>query len=346
MSDVKWIKLSTQMFEDEKIRLIESMPEADTILIVWVKLLSQAGRANANGYIYLSETIPYTDEMLATIFNRPLSTVRMALEVFRNFGMIDVDENHFISISNWEKHQNVAGLDKIREQNRLRKQKERETKRLGPPEKNKKKNEITPINDRSRDRHVTVTPSHATELELDLELELELEEELNIELDKELQQQEKEDLKPKAVVAADSPGMAFRFYGDNIALLTPHIADRLSVMIDESSEELVHEALKRAVEANARHKLNFADSILLSWKSQLIKTLNDVAAADKEFERRKKAQPQNYRNKPIREELLPDWLNAPEPEKAPETVPPSQDLDAEKQKLLEKLASRKGGNKE
>src|SRR5690606_4021769 len=131
-----------------------------TILIVWVKLLSQAGRANANGYIYISENIPYSDEMLATIFNRPLSTVRMALQVFRNFGMIEIEENHFISIANWEKHQNVAGLDKIREQNRLRKQKEREKKKLPAP---------------SRDSHATVTPNHATELELDLELELEKE---------------------------------------------------------------------------------------------------------------------------------------------------------------------------
>ncbi|PSL42158.1 putative phage replisome organizer/uncharacterized phage protein (TIGR02220 family) [Planomicrobium soli] len=130
MSGVKWIKLSTQMFEDEKIRLIESMPEADTILIVWVKLLSQAGRANANGYIYLSETIPYTDEMLATIFNRPLGTVRMALEVFQQFGMIDIDDNHFISIINWDKHQSIEGLDKIREQTRLRVEKHRERKKL------------------------------------------------------------------------------------------------------------------------------------------------------------------------------------------------------------------------
>lgn len=251
MSDVKWIKLSTQMFEDEKIRLIESMPEADTLLVVWIKLLSQAGRSNNNGYIYLSENIPYTDEMLSTIFNRPLSTVRMALEVFRTFGMIEIDQNHFISITNWEKHQNVAGLDKIREQNRIRKQKEREKKKL--PE-------------LSRDSHATVTPNHATELELDLELELE-----------------------KEVVVDDKrPGMAFRFYEDNISHLVPHIADRISIMVDESSEELVHEALKRSVEANARNKMNFADSILISWRDQKIKTIADVLAADKEFERRKR----------------------------------------------------------
>lgn len=126
MSDVKWIKLSTDMFEDEKIRLIENMPESDTILIIWVKLLAQAGKTNASGYIHLNENIPYTDEMLATIFNRPISTVRMALETFKSFGMIDIDENSFIHISNWEEHQNVEGMEKIREQTRKRVAKHRE----------------------------------------------------------------------------------------------------------------------------------------------------------------------------------------------------------------------------
>ena len=118
------------MFEDEKIRLIEMMPEADTILIIWVKLLSQAGRTNASGYIYLSENIPYTDEMLATIFNRPISTVRLALETFKQFGMIEIDEDSFIRISNWEKHQNIEGMERIRKQTRERVRRHRESKKL------------------------------------------------------------------------------------------------------------------------------------------------------------------------------------------------------------------------
>jgi predicted phage replisome organizer/uncharacterized phage protein (TIGR02220 family) len=118
------------MFEDEKIRLIESMPEADTILIIWVKLLAQAGKTNASGYIYLAENIPYTDEMLSTIFNRPLPTVRLALATLERFGMIEISEDQMICISNWEKHQNVAGLDKIREQTRKRVAKHREQKKI------------------------------------------------------------------------------------------------------------------------------------------------------------------------------------------------------------------------
>jgi predicted phage replisome organizer len=126
MPEVKWIKLSTQMFEDEKIRLIESLPEADTILIIWVKLLTQAGKTNATGYIYLNENIPFTDEMLATVFNRPIATVRLALKTFEQFGMIEILENNYIAICNWEKHQNLDGLEKIRLDTRKRVQRFRE----------------------------------------------------------------------------------------------------------------------------------------------------------------------------------------------------------------------------
>ncbi|MED1287327.1 phage replisome organizer N-terminal domain-containing protein [Bacillus mycoides] len=157
MADVKWIKLSTSMFEDEKIRLIESLPDADTLLIIWIKLLSQAGRTNANGYIFLSENIPFTEEMLSTLFNRPIATVRLALQTFKQFGMIDITDDQYICISNWEKHQNVDGLDKIREQNRLRKQKQRDRLRL----------------DTSRDSHETITHGHATDIEEDKEIDKE-----------------------------------------------------------------------------------------------------------------------------------------------------------------------------
>lgn len=125
MAEVKWIKITTNIFDDEKIKLIEAMPDRDAILIIWIKLLTQAGRCNASGYLLLNQNIPYTDEMLSTIFNRPLNTVRMALEIFKSFGMIELIENAFC-ISNWEKHQNIEGMDLIREQTKQRVAKHRE----------------------------------------------------------------------------------------------------------------------------------------------------------------------------------------------------------------------------
>src|SRR5699024_8910298 len=99
-----------------------------------------------------NENIPYTEEMLATIFDRPISTVRLALKTFEQFGMIGIDDNSFISISNWEKHQNIEGLDKIREQTRKRVAKHRKNRQLKEHEK---------------DVTLNVTNSNGTEEELE-----------------------------------------------------------------------------------------------------------------------------------------------------------------------------------
>lgn len=165
MADVKWIKLSTNMFEDEKIRLIESLPDADTLLIIWIKLLSQAGRTNANGYIFLSENIPFTEEMLSTLFNRPIATVRLALQTFKQFGMIDVTDDQYICISNWEKHQNIDGLERVKQLNAERNKKYRE----------RKKQQQLALENQGGESDVCVTSRDATDIEEDKELDIDKE---------------------------------------------------------------------------------------------------------------------------------------------------------------------------
>lgn len=118
MAEVKWIKIATDIFDDEKILLIESMPDADALIVIWLKLLVLAGKANKDG-VLLMGAIPYTEEMLASVFRRPLNTVRLALTTFEKFGMVEII-NDVITIPNWEKHQNLDGLEKIREQTRQR----------------------------------------------------------------------------------------------------------------------------------------------------------------------------------------------------------------------------------
>ncbi|MDO5293341.1 MAG: phage replisome organizer N-terminal domain-containing protein [bacterium] len=129
MADIKWIKITTDIFSDEKMLLIEGLPEHDSIIVIWFKLLAFAGRSNNNGVFMMNSKVPYTDEMLATVFRRPINTVRLALETFENFQMIE-RVNNVITIPNWDKHQNIDGMDKIREQNRIRVANYRERQKL------------------------------------------------------------------------------------------------------------------------------------------------------------------------------------------------------------------------
>ena len=117
MADVKWIKITTDIFDDEKILLIEGLPDSYAIITVWFKLLCLAGKQNNNG-VFMMGRIPYTNQMLATIFRMKESTVSMALEVFSNFGMVEIVEG-VITIPNWKKHQSLDAYEKKKERDRL-----------------------------------------------------------------------------------------------------------------------------------------------------------------------------------------------------------------------------------
>lgn len=129
MADVKWIKIVVDIFNDEKMLLIEQLPEADSIMVCWFKLLCLAGTQNNDGVLMLNNRIAYTDEMLAAVFRRPLQTVRLALATFEEFGMVEI-VNGAICIPNWGKHQNIDGIDKVREQTRKRVKEYRDRQKL------------------------------------------------------------------------------------------------------------------------------------------------------------------------------------------------------------------------
>lgn len=166
MSDVKWIKVSTDLFSDEKIVFLRNMPDGDSLLTLWIFLLVLAGKINDNGYIYFKENVPYTAQMLSLISHIPQSTVELGLKTMQDFEMIDIDSNGMI-ILNWEKHQNIKGLEKIREQAKLRTRKYREKlKELSPG--NIGSNNSSNSEQCDASRYVTVTHLEE-ELELDID---------------------------------------------------------------------------------------------------------------------------------------------------------------------------------
>ena len=118
MADVKWIKIVTDIFDDEKMLLIESLPSADSLIVIWFKLLCLAGKNNNDGVFLMNDRIPYTEEMLSTIFRRDINTVRLALDTFERFGMIEII-NGVITIPNWGKHQTLDSYEKRKERDRL-----------------------------------------------------------------------------------------------------------------------------------------------------------------------------------------------------------------------------------
>ena len=128
MAEVKWIKITTDIFDDEKILLIESLPDSYAIITVWFKLLCLAGKQNNSG-VFMMGKIAYTDKMLATIFRMKEATVTMALQTFEQFGMVEIIDG-VITIPNWNKHQSLDKLAMAKEQTRQRVERHRKKQKM------------------------------------------------------------------------------------------------------------------------------------------------------------------------------------------------------------------------
>lgn len=117
-SDVKWIKLSIDVFDDEKFDAIRTLPDANDIQLVWVKLLCLAGKCNESGFLMLTSEIPYTDEMLASKFKMEIGVVQRSLTLFQKLNMIDLIDNVYM-VSNWTKYQSLDAYEKKKEYDRI-----------------------------------------------------------------------------------------------------------------------------------------------------------------------------------------------------------------------------------
>ena len=159
MAEVKWVKLTTDMFDNRKIKHLRRLPEGNNIVLIWVMLLTMAGRCNSGGMIFLTENIPYTPKMLADELDFEENTVILALQVLEQLDMI-VTDNGFFSIAGWEEYQNTDKLAEIREYNRIAQQKSRA-----------KRKQLQAVNDKS----MTSQPCHAIEEEGEEEIEKEKE---------------------------------------------------------------------------------------------------------------------------------------------------------------------------
>ncbi|ELC0571312.1 phage replisome organizer N-terminal domain-containing protein [Listeria monocytogenes] len=320
MSGIQWIKLSVNMFDDEKIKLLEKMPEGNQMLIVWIRLLALAGKTNDKGRIYLNENVPYTEDMLATLFNRDVGIIRVTLHTLQSFGMIQKTENGLIEIENWEKHQNVDGMERVREQTRKRVEKHRKAMQQnriasGDSKGNKECNVTS---------SVTVTQSNAIDIDK--------------ELDKDINNNNNSDLNFKDFWEQNGFGM-----------MLPVEMEKLLAWVDDfaGNREIVMKALEVTSEQGA-NKRNYAyvNKILKNWESRGFKTIADVDAAEKqrqiELEQKYNKPAYSKYNKPVKEEVLPDWFDKAQKQTKQETLTTesSEDLEKKVAEIKAKLAAR------
>lgn len=232
MADVGWVRLSTRLFENRKIKYLLNQPKGAELVLLWVHLLCAAGTVNDGGRVYISQNVMYTPQSLAADFGVPKTIADKALTLFQELELIEVKSDGCIQILGWEKHQNVTGLEKIREQNRLRKQKQRQC------DKSRNVDE-----DMSRDGHVT-------ECDKSRNVTQQRREEKN--------RKEKDDYHhPKRNDDDEEKTHTeiFALWEKNMMPLTPIVGEKLQALLGEVGEAAVEQGILAAVEHGAR---NFA----------------------------------------------------------------------------------------
>lgn len=274
MSEIKWIKITTDIFDDEKMCLIDALPDRDAIIVIWIKLITLAGKLNRKGVLAISKNIVYTDEMLAQTFHRPLNTVRMALEVFENFGMVEKIDG-VIMLPNWEKHQNIDGMEKIKEQNRNRAARHRQKQKLLAQ--NNESNVINNVTD-----NVTVTHSNAIDKELDKDIEI-----------------------------INNKVMTSSSLSENLKNSGIHLTDKSHqqlldyVGLDGMSFDMLNCAIEKT---SGSHKpsFNYLIAILENWKKKGFTTIEQVDEDDRKYKEGKNFNQSRQQNDEISEQEAKD----------------------------------------
>lgn len=276
MSEIKWIKITTDIFDDEKICLIDALPDRDAIIVIWIKLITLAGKLNRKGVLAISKNIIYTDETLAQTFHRPLNTVRMALEVFEKFGMVEKIDG-VIVLPNWEKHQNIDGMEKIKEQNRNRAARHRQKQKLLA------QNNESNVTDNVMD-NVTVTHGNALDKDKELDKDIEI-------------------INNKVMISSS--------LSENLKNSGIHLTDKSHQQLLDyvGLDGMSFDMLNRAVEkTSGSHKpsFNYLIAILESWKKKGFTSIEQVDEDDRKYKEGKNFNQSRQQNDEISEQEAKD----------------------------------------
>ena len=272
MSEIKWIKITTDIFDDEKMCLIDALPDRDAIIVIWIKLITLAGKLNTKGVLAISKNIVYTDEMLAQTFHRPLNTVRMALEFFEKFGMVEKIDG-VIMLPNWEKHQNIDGMEKIKEQNRNRAARHRQKQKL-----------LAQNNESNVTDNVTVTHGNALDKDEELDKDIEI-------------------INNKVMISSS--------LSENLKNSGIHLTDKSHQQLLDyvGLDGMSFDMLNRAVEkTSGSHKpsFNYLIAILESWKKKGFTSIEQVDEDDRKYKEGKNFNQSRQQNDEISEQEAKD----------------------------------------
>lgn len=122
-----YLKLKDDFFDDEKIILLESIPDGYLYCNILLKLYLRS--LKFRGKLMFSERIPYDVNMLATLTRHQVGTVQKALDAFRTLELIEIIDNgaiYMMDIQSYIGTSSTEGDRKREQRERIKQEKEQE----------------------------------------------------------------------------------------------------------------------------------------------------------------------------------------------------------------------------
>ena len=309
MAEIGWIKLSTNLPDNKKIKRIRRLPDGDKVILFWVFLLARAGESNQAGGVFITSTLPYSEEDLAADFDFTNEFVKFALLTLEKYSMVTrYDEVLFIK--NWEKYQSIDGMEKLREQNRIRQARYRERQK-----------QLALDNVTS---NVTcngeITDCNGLDIETDTEEEI-----------------DKESI---VIIPNDELSRVADFYQQNIGMIAPNTADHLRDSYELFGFDMVMHALTITVDKQATY--GYTKGIFQRWLKNNVKSMADVKAAEEAYKRKQHKVPFTKQKRIVEE---PEWLDQ-DKQQVQEILLPSEDLEKNEAAIRARMASMFGDSDE
>ena len=103
-----YIRIKEDYFDRDEIKIIESMPNGYLYSLILLKLYLKS--LKREGKLMVTDKIPYNVETLSKVIGHDIDTVRSALQVFKEFKLIEVLDNGAIFMDDI---QNFIGKIKV-----------------------------------------------------------------------------------------------------------------------------------------------------------------------------------------------------------------------------------------
>lgn len=250
-----WIKLKDSFMSSDEIDYLMSQPDGANYVVLYQMLCLKT--INTNGCLVskIGEMlIPYDAEKIQRECKWfPLSTVRLALTVYKQIGLIFENPDGTLSISDY---QNMIGseTDWAAKNRRIR---------------------SNAANKELQEGHAT---GHTSGHNVSSDGGENVPTEKEIEKDKEIENRER--VRDNGSTAVDA-GLSeiIRSFEDNIGSFPPAASDALMGWREIFTDDLILLAIKKAALAGIR-KWNYVNGILKAWKNEGVKTIGDVQSRD------------------------------------------------------------------